>query len=159
MYPSDKEKTSFMTEGPNYCYQVMSSGLKNVGATYQKLMDKVETRGICGRHGGQIHQPRVPRTGLGRNLIPSQEVQHEAKLGQLRVLGTGREVLGFMLAHRGIEANPNKYEAIISMKNPQNVKEVQQLIGRLASLSQFLTRAIEKAQPFFQLLRNLTTFH
>lgn len=43
--------------------------------------------------------------------------------------------LGFMLTSRGIEANPEKYKAIIQMCSPSNVKEVQQLTGRIASLS------------------------
>jgi len=41
MYPPDEEKIAFMTERSNYCYQVMPFGLKNVGATYQQLMDKI----------------------------------------------------------------------------------------------------------------------
>ena len=41
MHPSDEEKTAFITEDANYCYQVMPFGLKNAGATYQRLMDKV----------------------------------------------------------------------------------------------------------------------
>ena len=32
--------------------------------------------------------------------------------------------LGFMVLHRGIEANPNKIQAILDMKPLQNVKEV-----------------------------------
>ena len=32
--------------------------------------------------------------------------------------------LGFMVSHRGIEANPNKIQAILDMKPPQNIKEV-----------------------------------
>ena len=39
--PSDKEKTSFMTGHGTYCYQVIPFGLKNVGATYQRLVDKM----------------------------------------------------------------------------------------------------------------------
>ena len=35
--------------------------------------------------------------------------------------------LGFMVSHRGIEANPDKIRAILDMKPPQNVKEVQSL--------------------------------
>ena len=37
--------------------------------------------------------------------------------------------LGFMVSHRGIEANPKKIKAILDMKPPQNVKEVQSLTG------------------------------
>ena len=41
MHPRDKCKTAFMTETSCYCYTLMSFGLKNVGATYQRLMDRV----------------------------------------------------------------------------------------------------------------------
>jgi len=37
----DEEKTTFITEQVNYCYEVMSFDLKNIGATYQKLIEKV----------------------------------------------------------------------------------------------------------------------
>ena len=36
MAPEDMEKTSFITEWGTYCYQVMSFGLKNARATYQR---------------------------------------------------------------------------------------------------------------------------
>ena len=36
MAPKDMEKTSFIIEWGTYCYRVMSLGLKNVGATYQR---------------------------------------------------------------------------------------------------------------------------
>lgn len=32
--------------------------------------------------------------------------------------------LGFMVSHKGIEANPEKVEAILSMKSPQTTKNV-----------------------------------
>nr|KYP53958.1 Transposon Ty3-I Gag-Pol polyprotein [Cajanus cajan] len=41
MHPRDEEKTAFITDSANYCYQVMPFGLKNAGATYQRLMNKV----------------------------------------------------------------------------------------------------------------------
>ena len=43
MHPRDESKTTFMTETCSYCYKVMSFGLKNADATYQRLMDKVLT--------------------------------------------------------------------------------------------------------------------
>nr|KYP35810.1 Transposon Ty3-I Gag-Pol polyprotein [Cajanus cajan] len=41
MYPPDEVHTSFITDHANFCYRVMPFGLKNAGATYQRLMDKV----------------------------------------------------------------------------------------------------------------------
>nr|KYP57086.1 Retrovirus-related Pol polyprotein from transposon 17.6 [Cajanus cajan] len=61
--------------------------------------------------------------------------------------------LGFLLTHRGIEANPDKCSAIINMRSPATVKEVQQLTGRMASLSHFLSKAADKSLPLFQCLR------
>ena len=37
----DQEKISFVTSQGLFCYKVMSFGLKNAGATYQRLMNKM----------------------------------------------------------------------------------------------------------------------
>ena len=41
MHPRDTSKTTFMAEFASYCYKVMPFGLKNVGSTYQRLMDRI----------------------------------------------------------------------------------------------------------------------
>jgi len=41
MHPRDECKTVFMTKMSCYCYTVMPFELKNAGATYQRLIDKV----------------------------------------------------------------------------------------------------------------------
>ena len=41
IHPEDQEKTSFITDRGLYCYKVTPFGLKNVGATYQRLMNKM----------------------------------------------------------------------------------------------------------------------
>ena len=41
----------------------------------------------------------------------------------------GGKFLGFMLTHRGIEANLDKCQVILNMRSPNSVKEVQQLLG------------------------------
>ncbi|XP_062176044.1 uncharacterized protein LOC133881098 [Alnus glutinosa] len=41
MDEADQEKTSFITDRGLYCYRMMSFGLKNTGATYQRLVNKM----------------------------------------------------------------------------------------------------------------------
>ncbi|XP_075654749.1 uncharacterized protein LOC142624905 [Castanea sativa] len=52
--------------------------------------------------------------------------------------------LGFIVLHRGIEANLNKIQAILNMEPPKNIKEVQSLIGRVAALNRFFSKATNK---------------
>ena len=61
--------------------------------------------------------------------------------------------LGFMVSHRGIEANPEKIKAILDMKSPQSIKEVQSLTGRVAALNMFVSKATDRCLPFFKVLK------
>ena len=61
--------------------------------------------------------------------------------------------LGFMVSHRGIKANPEKIKAILDMKPPQNIKEVQSFTGRVAALNRFVSKATDKCLPFFRVLK------
>ena len=46
MSEEDQERTSFVTNQGLFCYKMMSFGLKNAGATYQRLMNKMFTHQI-----------------------------------------------------------------------------------------------------------------
>ena len=61
--------------------------------------------------------------------------------------------LGFIVNHRGIEANPNKIKVVLDMPSPLGIKEVQRLTGRIAALSRFVSRVSDKCQSFFQVLK------
>jgi len=61
--------------------------------------------------------------------------------------------LGYLVSHRGIEANPEKIRAVMELRSPRTVKEVQSLTGKLAALNRFISRAIDKCHPFFQTIK------
>ncbi|KAL0427460.1 UNVERIFIED_CONTAM: Pro-Pol polyprotein [Sesamum latifolium] len=149
--PEDYKRVSFITSDGTFCYVAMPFGLKNAGATYKRLVDK-------------IFQPQ-----LGRNmevyvcdmLVKSKEAHHHvedlektfAVLRKYRLklnprkcaFGVSRgRFLGSMVSQRGIEANPEKIKAILHMGPPTNINEVQRLIGRIAALSRFISKSAEK---------------
>ncbi|KAL0448297.1 UNVERIFIED_CONTAM: hypothetical protein Slati_1386100 [Sesamum latifolium] len=66
--------------------------------------------------------------------------------------------LRFMVTQREIKANPSKIKAILDMKAPSNVNEVQRLTGRIAALSRFISKSAEKSLPFFKVLRRIRNF-
>jgi hypothetical protein len=62
-------------------------------------------------------------------------------------------LLGFVVVHRGIEANPTKVDAIRKMAKPSNKKDVMKLTGLMEALGRFISKLGEKGLPFFKLLK------
>ena len=58
-----------------------------------------------------------------------------------------------MVSQIGIEANPDKIQAILNMEPPKNIREVLSLIGWVATLNGFVSIAIDKCLPFFKVLK------
>jgi len=44
------------------------------------------------------------------------------------------QFLGYMISNEGIQANPEKVQAIINMSSPKTLREVQALNGKLAAM-------------------------
>jgi hypothetical protein len=68
------------------------------------------------------------------------------------------KLLGFIVSHRGIKANPEKIEAVMRMEAPRSQKKVQRLTGCMAALSRFISRLGEKGLPFYKLLKKVDKF-
>ncbi|KAL2235182.1 UNVERIFIED_CONTAM: Retrovirus-related Pol polyprotein from transposon [Sesamum indicum] len=109
MATEDRIKTSFVTDRGIFCYNVMPFGLKNAGATYQS------------------HKPEEHLEHLKIAFAIMRE--HGMKLNPNKcTFGVaGGKFLGYMVSERGIEANPEKIEAILNLKSPTSIKEVQKL--------------------------------
>jgi len=165
MAASDMNKTAFITDDANYFYRVMPFGLKNAGATYQWLMDKVFSHlmGQCAEvyvDDMVVKFPSHHQHAEDLSVVFSALRQYNLRLNPDKcVFGVDRgKFLGFMLTQCSIEANLEKCKAIIEMRSPTTIKEVQRLIGRLTAISRFLPKLDEQTQPIVQLLKKSTRF-
>ena len=156
MDPNDQEKTSFVTSQGTYCYRVMPFGLKNAGATYHRMFQKQ----IGTTMEVYIDDMLVKSTTAELHIAHLSEAfqilrNYNMKLNPAKCAfgESAGKFLGFIVNHQGIEANPNKIKDVLNMPSPTGIKEVQRLIGRIAALSRFVSRASDKCQPFFQVLK------
>ncbi|XP_065033909.1 uncharacterized protein LOC135666271 [Musa acuminata AAA Group] len=165
MAPEDQKHTAFLTEQGIYFYRVMPFGLKNAGATYQRTVNKMFA-----------HQ-------IGRNMevyvddmiVKSRTAEaHPSDLAEtfdtLRRFGlrlnptkcafgvTSGKFLGFIVHERGIDANPEKIQALIDMRPPRTIRDLQRLNGRLVALSRFLSRSGDRCHSFFRALKDPKNF-
>lgn len=69
------------------------------------------------------------------------------------------KLLGCLVSARGIEANPEKIDAIITMEPPTSKKAAQRLSGHFAALNRFIARSAEKGLHFFEALKENVPFN
>ncbi|KAK1614004.1 hypothetical protein QYE76_019521 [Lolium multiflorum] len=156
----DEAKTAFITPYGVFCYRKMPFGLKNAGATYQQMMQKCLATQI-GKNVQVYIDDVVITSKKGTTLIKDLKETFDnldkfcLKLNPTKCsFGVpAGELLGFLVSARGIEANPEKIQAIVTMRKPKKLKEIQQLTGRVAALSRFVARQGEKALPFYALIK------
>ena len=165
MHPPDEEHTSFRTDTGLYCYKVMPFGLKNAGATYQRLVNLMFQKQIGNNMEVYVDDMLVKSKKAGGHIKDLEECfnilrQYRMKLNPQKCsfgVGSGK-FLGYIVNTRGIEANPAKIRALLNMKSPTKIKEVQSLTGKVAALSRFISKSTDKCVPFFNLLRGNKKF-
>ena len=162
MNEDDQERTSFVTNQGLFYDKVMPFELKNIGATYQRLMNKMFTHQI--RRNVQVYVDDMLVKSLRENdhIDVLQETfdtfrSYNMKLNPSKCVFevTAGKFLGFMVSQRGIEVNPEKVQTIMELEPPRTVKEVQSLNGKIAAINRFISKATDKCLPFFHTLRKL----
>ena len=160
MKEEDQEKTSFVTSQGLFCYKVMPFELKNAGATYQRLMNKMFMHQLGRNIQVYVDDMLVKSVCKNDHLNDLQETfntlgSYNMKLNPSKcVFGvTTGKFLGFMVSQRGIEVNPEKVRAILELETPRTVKAVQSLNGKVAALNRFVSKATDKCLPFFRVLK------
>ena len=156
----DQEKTTFITEQGLYCYTFMPFCLKNAPTTFQRLVNTVFTNQIGRNMEAYIDDMIVKSKEPNDHVADLRETfstlrQHNMKLNPKKcVFGVpSGKFLGFLIDQRGIEANPDKVQAVLDMSSPRTVKEVQRLTGCLAALGRFLSKSGDKCHYFFEAIR------
>ena len=135
MDPDDQEKTSLITGQGTYCYRVMPLGLKNAGATYQRLVNKMFQKKIGTSMEVYIDDMLVKSTIAELHIAHLSEAfqilrEYNMKLNPAKCafgVSAGK-FLGFIVNNQGIEVNPDKIKAVLDIPPPSSIKEVQRLM-------------------------------
>nr|GEV45223.1 reverse transcriptase domain-containing protein [Tanacetum cinerariifolium] len=138
----------------------MPFGLKNAGATYQRLMDKAFESQV-GRNIKVYVDDLVVKSYTEAEMMRDiKETFHTLRKVNMKLnpkkcsFGLAEGVfLGYVITPEGIKPCPDKTAAVLQLPLPRTIKEVQSLNGMLASLNRFLSKSAEKSLPLFQTLK------
>jgi hypothetical protein len=150
----DISKTAFRCPGHIGLFEwiVMTFGLKNANATYQRAMNYI------------FHELIIKIVEIYIDDVVIKSLNHESHLddvrktlectrkhGLKRVLA--REFLGFLVHEGGIEVGKKSMKAIDEVVPPTNLKELQSLLGKINFVRRFISNVSQKVLPFSLLLR------
>ncbi|GJR65017.1 reverse transcriptase domain-containing protein [Tanacetum coccineum] len=160
MAKDDEEKTAFHTSQGVYCYTKMPFGLKNAGATYQRLVDNA-FEGQVGRNLEVYVDDLVIKSHtedeLVRDIVETfralRKINMKLNPKKCTFGATEGMFLGYLIEPDGIKPCPEKTKAVIQLPSPRTMKEVQSLNGKLAGLNRFLSKSADKSLPLFKTLK------
>ncbi|MFS7992507.1 putative nucleotidyltransferase, Ribonuclease H [Helianthus anomalus] len=165
MEPSDQEDTVFMTPTGIYCYIAMPFGLRNAGATYQRLVNMMFKDQIGQTMEVYIDDMVVKSRKTEDHLKDLEEAFNildkynmELNPSKCHFGVKAGKFLGYMVTKRGIEASPEQIKAIVNIKSHANAKDVQRLTGRIAAFNRFISKSSEKCKEFYDILRKNKKF-
>ncbi|XP_065631187.1 uncharacterized protein LOC136068233 [Quercus suber] len=130
----------------------MPFSLKNVGATYQRMMARM-FKSQLGKSievyiDDMVIKSKVVSEHL-RDLGSIFEVlrKHKLRLNTSKCsVGVGSsKFLGYMVTHKGIEINPDQIKSINSLQPSRNTKEVQKLTVMTTALNRFISQSADRA--------------
>ncbi|GKC00897.1 reverse transcriptase domain-containing protein [Tanacetum coccineum] len=154
MAKEDEEKTTFITSQEIFFYFKMPFGLRNVGATYQRLVDKAFHKQI-GRNLEVYVDDLVIKSRTEDEIIRDIEETFKTlreinmKLNPKKCTFGVEEgmFLGYKVNTKGIKVCPDKVDDVLSLPSPRCLKDVHKLKGKLESLNSDLAKSVEKSLP------------
>ena len=145
--------TAFVTSIGNYHCKVMPFGLKNAGATYQRMMTRMFEPQLGKNIEIYIDDMVVKSKGEFEHVNDLRNIfdilrKHKLRLNTSKCsfgVGLGK-FLGYMVTHHGIKVNPDQIKAINNLQPPWNPKEVQKHTGMTAVLNRFISRSTDRCR-------------
>ena len=136
MAESHQAATAFITPYGPFCFNTMPFGLKNAGATYQRMIQTCLASQI-GKTVEAYVDDVVVKTRHVESLVDDLRLTfdnlrtYDIKLNPEKcVFGIpSGKLLGFIVSNRGIEANPAKIRALSQLAIPTDLKHIQKLAG------------------------------
>lgn len=160
LYLLDQPNVAFITSTGTYCYTVMPFGLKNVGVTYQRMVDRMFKTQIGRNIEAYTDDMLVKSKKSAAQASDLQETfttmrRYGMRLNPNKCAFGVKEgkFLGYMVTERGIEVNPAKVRAILELTPPRTFKDAQVFAGEIVALSRFISRLADRSLPFFMVLR------
>jgi len=155
----DMEKTTFITLWGTFCYKVMSFGLKNAGATYQRAMVALFHDMMHEEIKVYVDDMITKSESEAEHILNLKKLFERLRKFKLKLnpakctfgVKSGK-LLGFIVCQKGIEVDPNKMRAIIEMPTPNTEKEVRGFLGRLNYIARFISQLTSTCEPIFKLL-------
>ncbi|GJX37982.1 reverse transcriptase domain-containing protein [Tanacetum coccineum] len=152
MAEEDEDKTTFYAGERVFCYKKMPFGLKNAGATYQRLVDKVFNHQIGRNLKVYVDNMVIKSTSEKEMLKDIQETFERFRSINIKLnskkcsLGVKEcPFLRHLITKQGIKANPSKVKAVIELNQPRTLKDIQSLNEKLAALSRFLSKGAKRS--------------
>jgi ribonuclease HI len=165
MKEEDKASTSFIMPFDTYCFVRMPEGIQNDGSTFSRLTKTMLESQVGRNIFTYVDDIVVASKNKEDHLADLAETFANMREARLRlnpekcVFGVRQgKILGYLVSHRRIEANPTNIQAIINMTPPQSTRDVQRLTGRLAAPNRFISKSAERSLPFLRTLRGAKDF-
>ena len=159
----DAEKTIFRTPMGNFYYIVMPFGLKNVGATYQRVMTAIFHDMMHQELEDYMDDIVVKSKKREEHFYMLKKVFERCRAFKLRMnplkctfrVSSGK-LLGFLVHNRGIDVDPAKATAIATMRPPITVKELKSFLGKVSYIWRFISELASITSAFTKLLKKRT---
>ncbi len=156
----DRLKTAFLTRNGQYQFKVMSFGLNNAPATFQRLMNKVLRQYI-----GKFVQVYLDDVIIYSNKQDEHKRHIKAVLKKIRKANlklkpskcqqfqTELKFVGHLVERNGIKPDLRNVKKIKNAEVPKNTTEFKRFLGIIQYYRQYINGYADVARPLYDMLK------